>query len=122
MAQVGQKDKHLLDVPQMGLQTLVFQEAAKMSISFAKSQQVQVLEAFIDSHLQVEGTFHGCEAINPFVIVCLFNVTEGDAASSLILKRQEHLSTCRPFMRLTQEEVGEGLLVQTSAVTEGSHG
>lgn len=106
----------------MGSQTLVLQEAAKMSISFAKSQQVQVLETFIDSHLQVEGTFHGCKVINPLVIVCLFNVTEGDAASSLILKRQEHLGKCRPFMILSQEEAGEVLLVQTSAVTEGSHG
>lgn len=122
LAQVDQKDKHLPNVLHMRLQTLVLQEAAKMSISFAESQQIQVLEAFIDSHLQVEGTFHGCRAINPFIDVWLFNVTEGHAASSLILKRQEHLGKCRPLMRLIQEEAGEVLVVQTSAVTEGSHG
>lgn len=83
---VGQKDKHLLDVFQMRLQTLVLQEAAKMSIPFAKSRQIQVLETVIDSHLEVEGTFHGCEAINPFITVWLLNVTEGDVASLLILK------------------------------------
>lgn len=106
----------------MRLQTLVLQEAAKMSISFAKSQQIQVLEAFTDHNLQVESTFHACEATNPFIVVWLFNVMEGDAASSFVLKHQEHLGKCRPLMGLIQEEAGEVLLVHTSAVTEGSHG
>lgn len=109
---------HRLDLLE---QEVTLQEVAQMGIRLVGGQLVQIEQALVDVHLQLERTLHGLQAALPVVAVWLLDVVKADAASALVLQLHQPLGVLPLLARLLQEQLEEVLQGHVGPVEVTGH-